>query len=148
MKIDLKHSLWSAHPDTWMDHEPEKYPALVEAIERGERVTVYTAPRKEVRSGTVEVWKTSGTYNADVRFHAEWDDAESHLSHLGLEESDLERVEAALPRNDNGDPGISCDDTVTADTFEELLKKIDEIEERLIAVEEEQWTEFESQFTR
>lgn len=71
LNVDLKWSLWSADRDHWEECAKDAYDRIAKAF-TGEAppVCVYTAPRKEIRYGTVVIEKNK----ARVTFQAGWDD--------------------------------------------------------------------------
>lgn len=117
--VDLKWSLWSKDKSYWEAHAPGLWDWMREWFEASTddgnpesaglsdapRV-IHTAPWKEIRFGTVEFQPGE----AKVHFWSEFDD-------------DCEQ-EAPDYR-----------ETIEAETFEELMAKIDEVEERLIEAE-------------
>jgi hypothetical protein len=134
VSVDLKWSLWSTHRDHWDEYAPGLWDMMEAAFNGlevsapldpqdqgdGAIVTVNTAPRKEIRYGTVTI-----AYGyAEVDFWTEPDD-EYDQEHKGrtYEEADLHwggRVEL---------------DPETA-TFEDLMALIDAEEDKLIEWEQ------------
>ena len=118
--VDLKWSLWSKDKAYWEDHAPGVWdwmeawfnastdPGNPEEPELSDAPRiVHTAPWKEIRFGTVEIMPGE----AKIHFWAEYDDdAQEEAPHFF--------------------------ETVEAETFAELMQKIDEVEERLIEATE------------
>src|SRR5215467_10277843 len=94
IELDLKWSLWSeergAFPDGVVD-------AILLAWSGSGDLEIRTAPKKEIRFGTVIV-RSGG---ADVEFNYEWDDPEDLASSLSVEDmSDEETYFAARKISD------------------------------------------------
>jgi hypothetical protein len=125
-KIDLKYSLWSGPDEDWSEFAPRVYEAIYEGIaegaicEHGETVVVVTAPRKEIRLGTVTFSpsKDEDRVDVNVEFYKE-DDDDRRL---------YERDEFSVASTDSG--------------FREAMKKIDEAEERL---NDQEWEDEEDE---
>jgi len=54
-RVDLKWSLWSEDPGTWEEYAPAALADMEAAAAGGEAVRIYTAPRKEIRYGMVDI---------------------------------------------------------------------------------------------
>lgn len=106
--VDLKWALWSADVDYWREHAPQTTEHLIAAFngafdEFGDTLVIHTAPRKEIRFGTVTIDPKANL--VVVEFRAEFDD----------DEPQYERDEFLLPG-----------------TLHELLVRVDEVERRLL----------------
>jgi hypothetical protein len=103
-------------------------------------IKVYTAPRKEIRYGSVLF--TRG--RAEVDFSFEWDEpyelADFVNEHLDrpLTDEEHEKVSEQIASwlSEHQDSFRESTE-LTADTFEELLALIDAVEERLLTAEKE-----------
>lgn len=148
-KVDLKWSLWTEDESTWEEYRAKDVLEKVKAaFEGGEQFTVYTAPRKEIRYGSVTVSKGK----AVVEFNAVWDSPQSLLPD-GLWENDL-AVDAVHDWFCNhegfldGDPespvGARVMRTVEAKSFPELLQAVDACEADLLQEEQEAGKELDS----
>ena len=118
--VDLKWSLWSKDKSYWEEYAPGAWDWMRQwfdaSIDDGNPESaglndrpriIHTAPRKEIRFGNVEFQPGQ----AKVTFWAEYDD------------------------DVHEEPPYFCE-TIEAETFEEAMALIDEIEERIIAAEE------------
>ena len=147
VEIDLKWILWTTDESIWTDYAPEAW-ALLQAYP--EELTIHTAPRKEIRFGTV-VFQCDGDSETckEVRVHGgmntEWDERESLLSDLGykLENFNGDDIGFMLDMLDdhmmNMDfpPRISFDKTFP--TLQEAIAFVDEMEYDLLKQDEEAW---------
>jgi len=135
IKIDLKWSLWTTDVDIWADRADDALKRLRE-LAPGDRVTIYTCPKKEIRYGQVIVDRTPEGYSAEATFHDEWDPHEDNICDMArghhLEDEQLRDLVQEAPNTDEGEPGVSVKETVSATTFEELLEKVDKVEGKLI----------------
>lgn len=106
--IDLRWALWSTDESLWADYAPETLKHLKGGFdgdfdEHGDTVMIRTAPRKEIRFGTVIINPKSSL--VQVVFWSDYDDGSR----------DDEDDSFPLP-----------------DTFEEFMAKVDQVESRLI----------------
>jgi len=142
--IDLKWALWSRDPSYWREHGHKSHLDIIRRAFAGTRspVTVYTAPRKEIRSGTV----TIGKGQAAVNFVAVWDspaclvpedvpdelreDAEHKISEWLIGGEGFRWYQESPV-------GARIDRTVKARSFKALMGKIDDCEADLICAEQE-----------
>jgi hypothetical protein len=145
VEIDLKWSLWSADIETF--HERAPYVAgLLEVMSPHQGITIHTAPRKEIRFGTVTVSRTSGlAWEAYGCFRAEWDDVSSLMDTLNVPDQDRSMFEEACPYSD-GEPGVGIEFDVKARSLRSLLRKVDAEEARLLDEENTAWAEFEKEW--
>lgn len=156
MDVDLKWSLWSDSKDHWIGYSDraDVWNAMVAAFHgRGPWICVWTAPRKEIRYGRVNI----SHHCADGYFRTEWDDPAELADTLGLTKGlnddewedwlnsdEYQAFCESLPYNEhscNGEPGVLVEFEHNADTFDELMKLIDESESELIQESERQWNE-------
>ncbi len=151
-RVDLKWSLWSARVGCWEEYAPETLALLRAGIEGGHMLedgwncVIHTAPRKEIRCGTVEIYARDGRIFADVLFGCEWDEpyalAGTLLAVSRLEETDenLARVQAYV--EDCGIRGTTREETIDfgeTPTLAEVLEKIDAVESALLADDTAEW---------
>lgn len=138
MNLDLKWNLWSRDAETF---PAEALAALQRAFaNKAHAVTVYTAPRKEIRFGTVVVTGHSAT----VDFYTVWDQPHELCSCP-------EQIDAAWgwfsEGFDDGSPiGARVTRCVSAHSFKGLLRAIDRLEAELLKADEEAWAEFSTRF--
>jgi hypothetical protein len=143
--IDLRWSLWTADEDGFAenDHNQKVLDAMKAAFAGGRPVTVNTAPKKEIRFGSVDI--TKGT--ANVHFSFEWDEDYEHLYRVEEIAPDLSPKEERDARE-----SISMflcelenyqDREIKADTFAELMAAIDKVESDLLESEQSQSDSFE-----
>ena len=108
--VDLKWSLWSAAEEYWEEYAPEALAHLREgfagAFEDGGTIVIHTAPRKEIKYGTVTIDPCAGFVT--VAFRSEFDEGE-------VPPAVYESAEFPLPG-----------------TLAEFLAQVDEVEDRLI----------------
>lgn len=110
--VDLKWSLWSVAEEYWEEYAPEALAHLRAGFagafeEHGDTLVLHTAPRKEIRYGTVTLDPRADTVR--VTFRAEFDEGEEPPAVW-------ESAEFPLPA-----------------ALAELLAQVDEVEDRLIA---------------
>lgn len=143
--IDFKWSLWMSDMSVW-DAETREASKLAFAGE-GAPVIIHTAPRKEIRYGTVVISQGK----ANVEFYAVWDspiDLIPENCPKKWKKKMKEEIETYFTFGygfyDGGENpiGASVQNEVTASTFEELLQKIDTHEEELLELERESSKEF------
>jgi hypothetical protein len=109
--VDLKWSLWSYMEEYWEEYAPEAFAHLRAGFagafaEHGDTLVIHTAPRTEIRYGTVTLDPRARTVR--VEFRSEFDEGEVPPA---VYESD----EFPLP-----------------ETLAEFLAQVDEVEDRLI----------------
>jgi hypothetical protein len=144
LEVDLKWSLWSAECVTWEDYGyGEALRLMEEALGGGEPVTIHTAPRKEIRYGSVEV----GEKIAFIQFRTEWDELHDLADTLGIAPADheaMESLEMILPSNGNGEFGVLEEASLEGITsLEELLTRVDGVEKDLLEADAIAWTDLE-----
>ncbi len=143
-RVDLKWSLWTTDESVWEEYALGILGKMALALEQSGGFTIYTAPRKEIRCGSVTVRKVPEGFHARVEFSEEWDDTSCLLDAFGLEEKDRDYLEEVVPRNDSGDPGVTSIREITAETFEEIFSAIDAVEDDLLKKAESEWKSMES----
>jgi hypothetical protein len=164
--VDLKWSLWSADPDTWV---ARGVVAIFDAMRAafvgtGPAVQLSTSPRKEIRHGSVLI--SEG--RARGHFSTEWDDLDSLAETLSLLDDDGHWKDrtgmgpeelAAEPREYRDgldreafaesvpfsrhtlEPGLDRDFDVRAGDFDELLARVDAEEAALLEADRAAWEE-------
>lgn len=136
MKVNLKWSLWSKDQDTWEEYAPGVLKQIKEIVESGEFATVHTAPSREIRYGTVVIWKTLDVFRANVVFDEEWDPVESNISCMTqgrcLTTKQTQHLIDTAPMTADGTPGVTESGEVEALTLDELWGLIDAVEDALI----------------
>ena len=150
IRVDLKWSAWSKHRDPWDDYTPEIWEKLA-ALPIGQSVTVRSAPRKEIRYGTVEIshvahpTRPEGFWEAQAMFQDVWDSSGYLAGSLGLDDEAGEGALCEKLRIGLGDSfTIQVSNSVEAPTFEKLMAAIDRIEDDLIEQNKQTWEEVEA----
>lgn len=162
LSVDLKWSLWSADWMTWnektgqpdLEAEPGyMWKRMEQAFDGSARpVRVHTAPRKEIRFGTVYI--TQG--QAEVDFEAVWDEAYCLVELVKWSLPD-ELVDQAIEHirnwfyedepimvNEDGDNlGAQIGDVIFAESFDALMEAIDLRETQLLMIEGERGKAFD-----
>jgi hypothetical protein len=145
LQIDLKWALWSEDRGFWDDYAPGVWEKMKKAFEgKSPELTLYTGPRKEIRYGTVSIWKGAARVHFYSVFDAPWELAVERVPE-GLEEQAGESLTSFF----EGHYGFSGGDiespiaaeaggVVKARTFDSLMKKIDAYEQKVL--EETEWT--------
>ncbi len=140
--VDLKWSLWMQDEDVWNEYAPDLW-ARMEAAFTGAQgpVCVWTAPRKETRSG----WVIIGKGGASGLFVSEWDEFGALANTLGQEDDWYFRE--CIPYSQHADaPGCERSFTVRARSFASLMRKIDDEESELLGEDAQVWQDIESMF--
>lgn len=135
VSVDLKWSCWSEDKGIWDEYAPSVYQQM-EAAFKGETgpITVHTAPRKEIRYGSVTISKG----NAEGCFSTGWDSVEELADTLDLGYSHA--LYEMIPYSTYlGAPGTDWDFQVKARTFRSLMRKIDQQETELMSKDEREW---------
>lgn len=142
--VDLRWSLWSTNKDEWVDENDKNiYSNMKNAFEDlGPECIIHTAPYKEIRFGTVRIIKGS----AHVYFYTVWDSPCCHVPDNCPNEFKEEFSELISQEFEYGD-GFQDGDInypigaeieyfkVEADSFENLMIKITQIEDELVKIE-------------
>lgn len=135
VSVDLKWGLWSRDFSTWDDQAPGVLIDLFDALIRGETVTIRTAPRKEIRFGSVDIVPDGTRLRAHGSFSAGWDDPRELADGYFIPEELYDAFVASIPFTSSG-PGVEIEFDVSADDLEQLFAQIDREEDRLLAKEE------------
>ena len=149
INIDLKFSLWSKHIEDFDERAPE-CAKLLRAFP--ESLTIHTAPKKEIRYGTVTIKcngdeQTCTSIRAHGKFYCEWDEPEDLVGDLDLDDgciSDEEyqnRAENIQQAMFDLDFPPSIDFDITAPTLDSILECIDNVEDDLLEANEKAWEE-------
>jgi hypothetical protein len=153
-RVDLKWSLWSANEGSWEDYAPDALAALKAGIDDGEMlkhggyIRILTAPRKEIRSGEVCIFAHEGHIKTTVEFRQEWDEPRELacllLNEAGVTDPPDEQHEKMVERlsdpwTDLGTIEVEHFDLGESPTLAEVLARIDDVEERLIANDKLAW---------
>jgi len=154
VSIDLKWSLWTTDQGIWEEKAPEAIKMLHMMLNN--TLVIHTAPRKEIRYGTVTITGTSecsdakGALKATGRFVEYWDSVDDLMGALDMPETEYARESLAecLPFVDFDSPGVAREFTVEAESVAELLAKIDTEEDALIEDSAKQFSEVESLFKK
>lgn len=140
--IDLRWSLWSRHPEEF-DRYPEALQAMRNAFEGKRGVIIHTAPRKEIRYGTVTIAEKS----AHVDFFFEWDEPCAQLWRIEEIATDLTDAECKMASDQIAmwfaEMTWGAEEEVIGETFEELLAAIDQVQSDLLSNEDAQSKAFE-----
>lgn len=139
IRVDLKWSLWSRDEDTWDDYAPGVWATLA-ALEPEQEIAVRTAPKNEVRYGSVTTSRdTAGKWFAAVLFREEWDCKEDLANALNVPEDLHAAFFEEIPRH-AGEPGVAEEAHVGPfDTFAALMGAVDDVEVRLIEGARASW---------
>lgn len=130
-QVDLKWSLWSLNDSEF----PDEVLFEMQMAFEGDlpAVIIRTHPRKEIRFGSVEVYKGG----ADVCFYFEWDDPRSIqkvLSDLSLSQGErdfaTDRIAAFY-----SEMTWQISRVIAAGSFVELMEQIDQVESDLMELE-------------
>lgn len=156
--IDLKWSLWSQDESIWQDYAPEALRHM--KLMYNNTLILKTAPRKEIRYGTVTITGTSesedspndGELEAIGRFEAHWDEVAELMDTFGLDPGDDDEYQCfvdSLPwANTDGTPGTYIEFHVQATSVAALLTAIDLKEAELIKDNDRLWNELEAAYKR
>lgn len=144
-KVDLKWSLWSTDKSNWDDRAPGTWDAMAN-LEVGETFGIFTAPKKEIRYGTVAITRFEESWLAHGYFEETWDSVTDLCDTLGIPEEQEYEMHEVLPYTDSGEVGACRHFDVTAPTFEELMKAVDDEEAKLIEESHELWEEVEKTY--
>lgn len=148
LEVDLKWSLWTLDASYW---PPGHYLLLQKAFRdvRDERInsfTVHTAPRKEIRFGTVTFASDHRwlSVKVSVGFCEHWDETHDILDDFDLVEdqevySSLDQLIPSCCRCYDGDNGVDSTITFKARSFAAAMKRIDKHEEKLMRDSGEAW---------
>lgn len=160
-RVEHKWSVWSSHPEEWESRDGGSgFLRDLRALGvEGERIELVITSQKEIRHGAITIegeaeeppdengsrapselkkYGLPGSLRAYGSFSEEWDEPHTLADTLGGDEDDVAR---AVPRCDNGEPGVTVHFDVRASTVEELLRLIDKEEERLISDSRQAWKE-------
>lgn len=158
--VDLKWSLWSIEKSYWNEYQsynsentPEDL-CLWDIMEqaflgKSDPVTIYTAPWKEIRYGTVIISEGK----ANVTFYTEWDDiCEQIPEDIAHDYDKCESFikffnfwfESSIGFMDSSPLGAWINKSITANTFKELMEKIDKEEDALIIDEYKNSAKFDN----
>lgn len=142
--IDLKWSLWSADIGHWEEYAPELLPVMRNCLVEKLPLYIMTAPRKEIRSGTVELLPDRGYIN--VIFNCEWDDLHDLCDTLSCTEEELQGL---LTATEHGEPGTMLQEHVPWTTdLEKFLADVDAVEDALLKLDAEAWENLERIFAK
>lgn len=154
--IDLKWALWSADEGIWEQYAPEALKHLHMMSDNS--LILHSAPRKEIRYGTVTITGTSecedaaGELEARGRFEAQWDEPRDLMDTLGLDADDEDEYQCFVDclswANTDGDPGTYVEFHVKAHSVAELLEVIDRQEEELLKENDRLWKELEAAYKK
>ena len=149
--MDLKWSLWSKYIEDIEERAPE-VAKLLRAYP--EKLTIYTAPKKEIRYGNVTIEcngdaETCTSIRAYGHFYCEWDEPGDLVADLDLDDGCIsdeehqnraENIQQAL-FDMEFPPRIDFD--ITAPTLDSILECIDKVENDLLEANEKAWEEME-----
>ena len=144
IEVDLKWSCWSIDEGYWKEYAPGIFDRMLKAW-KGESgpVTIVTAPRKEIRYGTVTISKGE----AEGHFCAEWDSIEELADTLGTECDDAFRE--TIPYSSFlMEPGTDWDFSVKARSFQKLMERVDAEEDNLMEHDTREWELIKSMFEK
>ena len=155
IEVDLKYALWSCDEYIWNDYAEDGILKQMEDAFLGEGpiINILTAPRKEIRYGTVCIEKGKSS----VHFYTLWDEPYCHVPddcpdrirpfiEFLLEEY-FSYDYNGLGYSDDSPIGAEIRTEVEATTFSELMEKIDAVENELIQDEERNSQEFHKWIT-
>ena len=149
--VDFKFAAWSPDPGDWREEAPEAWGALQEALVEGslqEALELVSCPRREMRTMEVRVVPKGETAEVTARCCHEWDDGEDLAAYLN---ADVQEVDAYLEARGlflpSGSPGyweekkIRVRIPLDPHDFVGLIKKIDRLEEGVMANGDLAWEE-------
>lgn len=139
--IDLRHSLWTPDVGIWERSAPDAL-ACLRALSEGDVIVIETAPKKEIRFGTVVVRRLPEGYAVTVEFRADWDEIDDVADTLGIDADDLHALtlEGVVPY------GTHVTDGFLVATLDEVFDKVDAVEENLIDRDKQNWHILQSHF--
>jgi hypothetical protein len=148
-EIDLKWSLWSTDESLWKESCKEENQDILTIMRNAfngtdKRIVIHSAPRREIRFGQVELSKGK----AKVEFSAVWDtsfDLVPDNCPKRLRKNLIEEIEFYFEDNfyDDQNPlGALVSTVVESDSFDDLMFKIDGLEDKLIEDEKENSKKF------
>ena len=141
VSVDLKWALWSREQCHWTEYAPGAWGRMAGAFNGTHPpVRIVTAPRKEIRYGTVTVRKG----RAEGTFTCEWDSVVALADTLGTVNDDA--FIETIPYNNNGEPGTSREFSVQSRTFRQLMTRIDKEESALLETDHQSWREIQSMY--
>lgn len=138
--VDLKWSLWSKDESTWEERQPGLLARMEAAFNgTGPKLEITTAPRKEIRYGSVTISKRQ----AVGTFACEWDDAESLADTLGTT-ADEAFIECLPGSVFLGAIGVEHTFDIKSRSLAGLLAAVDKEEDEMIKENDKIWKELES----
>lgn len=147
LQVDLKWSLWSEDRGYWEEFAPGTWAQMEAAfLGSGPPVVVHTAPRKEIRYGSVTIAKGK----AFGHFCHEWDELPELADTLGAVCN--EAFNETIPFSSHlMEPGTDWEfgeigKSIRARTFLQLMRKIDQEEARAISHNKQEWESIERLF--
>jgi len=146
-EVDLKWSLWSRDKEFWEARAPGVWDTL-EGLTPGSALEIRTAPRKEIRFGSVKIERQEVGWVARGYFESHWDDVEDLGDTLGVPVEAWEGLFETVPRTPSGEPGVGFDFEVQAGSLMEIMVLIDEQEATLLEEEKRAWNDFESTYSK
>lgn len=144
--VDLRWSLWSKYTEEFEGRNAEAINAAKQVFD-GEYdypVKIHTAPKKEIRFGTV----TFTGQTAEVLFSFDWDEPYEQIWRVEEITGELNEQEEASVREQIemffSELDWSVSDDVSGSTFAELMERIDEVESNLLEQEDTQSKELDA----
>lgn len=136
VSVDLKWSCWTTDESIWNDYAPGVWERMQKAF-TGESgpVTVGTGPRKEIRYGSVTIYRGG----ASGYFCTNWDECEMLAETLGTtcDDAFVEMIPHSIHCME---PGMDWDfGLIKARKFINLMRKIDAQENELLVMDEREW---------
>lgn len=145
LSVDLKWSCWSVDRGYWGEYAPGVWERM-EAAFKGEAgpVVVHTGPRKEIRYGSVTIYKGG----ACGQFSCEWDSVEELADTLGVKCDEAFRE--TIPYSSHlMEPGTDWEfGTIKARKFQRLMNRIDGEENEFMVHDVREWNGIKACFSR
>ncbi len=132
IKVDLHHSVWSADVEHWHQFAP----GVLRTVQAQSVCTIVSLPKRADANGRVEITRVGDRWIASVCFRENWDEPVAIARSLNV--SDVDWVDSILPFTADG-VGVEVRDTVQHESFEDLLRLIDDLETRLRRLSADEW---------
>jgi hypothetical protein len=141
--IDLKWACWSEHKQEWVEHAPGMWERMENAFHgKSGPIQISTAPRKEIRFGSVLIQKGQ----ASGHFVTEWDSVEDLADNLKTE-ADKGFRELIPYTTRRAEPGCEWDFKLHGRKFSSFMRSIDLEEAKLLDYDRQEWGSIKALFS-